>query len=290
MPIKVACKCGQQFAAKDELAGKVVKCPKCKQPLKVGASGPAPASGGLGDLLDEVGFHVHQEEENTQYCPACDEKMSDRALMCVACGYHLETGKFSKGLGGAGAALAAGKAEGHAGAADMLLKKAQHTISTDAQEERKTRTQGSPIWVLLTGVVIIAFLAISLSVLPRKAALLSSGSVWVGICSLVCTYYYINLIVIAFMEKAVQGLLCLLPPYLLYYVITRWADCRRAFKICLYVSIFATGGWGLIAWSTVIVEEQEDDKQTAACVETYGPPAIACRSLLAAPVARSDYL
>jgi hypothetical protein len=261
MPIKVACKCGQQFAAKDELAGKVVKCPKCKQPLKVGGAAPAQSttSGGLGDLLDEVGFHVHEEEEQVQYCPACDEKMSDHALMCVNCGYNLETGKFAKGVGGSGAAMAAGKAEGHAGAAEMLLKKAQHALSVDAQEEKEQRRQGAPIWVLLTGLVIIAYLALSLSIMSRKTALLSSGGVWVTICMLVYTYYWITLVVIAFMESAVQGLLFLfVPVYPLIYVITRWARCKRPFLICLFVSIFAMGGWGLIVWSATITEEVED--------------------------------
>src|SRR5882724_6751267 len=35
MPIKVQCTCGKAFAAKDELAGKTVKCPSCQKPLKI---------------------------------------------------------------------------------------------------------------------------------------------------------------------------------------------------------------------------------------------------------------
>lgn len=38
MPISVACACGKKFQAKDELAGKRVKCPGCGQPLLI----PAP--------------------------------------------------------------------------------------------------------------------------------------------------------------------------------------------------------------------------------------------------------
>jgi hypothetical protein len=260
MPIKVVCTCGQQFAAKDELAGKVVKCPKCKQPLKVGGAQPAatPVGGGLGDLLDEVGFHVHEDEEQAQYCPACDAKMSDHAIICVQCGFHLETGKFSKGVGG-GPLTAAQKAEGHAGAAEMLLRKAQHAISQDSHEERKMRTQGAPVWALLASVVIIACLAVSLSVMPRKAALMTSGVVWVSICMLVYTYYWIVLIVTAFMENVVQGLLFMFVPlYSLYYVITRWADCRRAFLICIFSSILALGGWGLIVWSASMSFQQAE--------------------------------
>src|SRR5262245_42215320 len=46
MPIKVQCECGKAFAAKDELAGKTVKCPGCQKPLKIpgGAATPAAAA------------------------------------------------------------------------------------------------------------------------------------------------------------------------------------------------------------------------------------------------------
>src|SRR5437763_980284 len=42
MAIKVQCSCGKAFAAKDELAGKTVKCPSCQKPLKI-PGGTAPA-------------------------------------------------------------------------------------------------------------------------------------------------------------------------------------------------------------------------------------------------------
>jgi hypothetical protein len=45
MPIKVQCACGKAFAAKDELAGKTVKCPGCQQPLKIPGGSAAPADG-----------------------------------------------------------------------------------------------------------------------------------------------------------------------------------------------------------------------------------------------------
>lgn len=43
MPIAVSCKaCGASFRAKDDLAGKTVRCPKCKEPLRI-PSAAAPA-------------------------------------------------------------------------------------------------------------------------------------------------------------------------------------------------------------------------------------------------------
>jgi hypothetical protein len=44
MPIKVQCACGKAFAAKDELAGKTVKCPGCQKPLKIPGGTAAPTA------------------------------------------------------------------------------------------------------------------------------------------------------------------------------------------------------------------------------------------------------
>jgi hypothetical protein len=35
MPIAVACKCGKKFRVKDEMAGRAVRCPGCRQPLRI---------------------------------------------------------------------------------------------------------------------------------------------------------------------------------------------------------------------------------------------------------------
>ena len=62
MPQSITCACGQKLKAPDTLAGKTVKCPKCKQPLSVPAMAPAAEidlgkdgslSGGLDDLLQQ---------------------------------------------------------------------------------------------------------------------------------------------------------------------------------------------------------------------------------------------
>lgn len=49
MPIVVQCQCGGKFQAKDELAGKTLKCPSCRQPIQVAApqtKKPAPKPAG----------------------------------------------------------------------------------------------------------------------------------------------------------------------------------------------------------------------------------------------------
>src|SRR6476469_2018576 len=112
MPIKVQCTCGKAFAAKDELAGKTVKCPACQQPLKVPGGSAAPAAkpaaakpasaqgakpaaparapapspaAAAGDLFDEIGLQAAAPD--TRPCPGCTEPMPIAAVVCIKCGY-----------------------------------------------------------------------------------------------------------------------------------------------------------------------------------------------------------
>lgn len=109
MPINVVCPCGQKLSAKDSLAGKTVKCPKCGKPLRIGSGdssatsvgakrGPAqghnrPTHDPIGDLLDEVGITVSRTGRR---CPDCGSDMTKEAVICIECGYHTETGRRLK--------------------------------------------------------------------------------------------------------------------------------------------------------------------------------------------------
>ncbi len=96
MPIKVQCgSCGAGFKAKDELAGRRVKCPKCAQPIVIGKPAPKPQAVGAGynpllDLLDE------QQVKRVSHGPLCENCGADfppGAVICVECGYNHETGQ-----------------------------------------------------------------------------------------------------------------------------------------------------------------------------------------------------
>ena len=102
MPIKVQCECGKAFSAKDELAGKTVKCPGCQKPLKItGGASPAKASaakpssapapkgpaakaapavpaGQMDDMFDDIGLKA--PEAGTVPCPGCGEPMAIAAV------------------------------------------------------------------------------------------------------------------------------------------------------------------------------------------------------------------
>ncbi|MEZ6117348.1 MAG: hypothetical protein R3C28_12335 [Pirellulaceae bacterium] len=130
--ISVKCKCGKTLGVKPELAGKKVKCPTCQAVLAIPAvaavgattsgSQAKPAAiakperddlsgdmglddiepgsgnafddlgGGLDSLLDEVNFKASEGPR----CPECRTELTEDAVLCVKCGYNLQTGKKLK--------------------------------------------------------------------------------------------------------------------------------------------------------------------------------------------------
>ena len=114
MPIKAQCgSCGTGFKAKDALAGKRVRCPKCKQPLTIPAAGaaaakarpaaktararPASTSGAaranpnpMMDLLDEANVKGVSRGPS---CENCAAELMPGAVICIECGFNMETGK-----------------------------------------------------------------------------------------------------------------------------------------------------------------------------------------------------
>ncbi len=220
MPIKVVCQCGASFAAKDELAGKAVRCPKCKQPLKI----PAPAAartvapaGGLDDLFDEAGIAAKKGPS----CPKCNAELKPNAILCVACGFEFQTGEHRAGF--KAPTMSHG---GHGVAADTLLARAERQIEIDKVEDRKNITQGAPAYTYLFGLLVIVAFAAMMFTLPKGLAFFITGIAVCVFCYLVMIYYQIRWIITAFQEGPLHGALHLVPGvnsvYSIYYLITRW--------------------------------------------------------------------
>jgi hypothetical protein len=101
MAIKSSCKCGFSFNAKDSLAGKNVKCPRCQEVVKV-KNGAAPVAAAAGtatrqvnkkllDLLDDAGVRATPKGP---VCAACGDEMNPTAIICIGCGYNVATGQY----------------------------------------------------------------------------------------------------------------------------------------------------------------------------------------------------
>jgi hypothetical protein len=181
MPIKVQCACGKAFAAKDELAGKMVKCPGCQKPLKIPGGEPAPAkaparakvpsgakppgksaaapapktapAADAGSLFEEVGLQA--AAAGTRPCPGCMEPLPEDAVICIKCGYNTKIGRRMQTMKVGGEPGAGG----HSAVADDLLNKAAQVMDEDAAEEKKKTTEGMPWWVYLVILILLVCLA-----------------------------------------------------------------------------------------------------------------------------------
>ena len=86
MPISVSCQCGQSFQAPGHMAGQVVPCPSCQEPLPISASQPRSS---MDSLLDDVGIDL--KGDSTGKCPSCYADLKPNAVICISCGINLES-------------------------------------------------------------------------------------------------------------------------------------------------------------------------------------------------------
>ncbi len=88
MPIPVKCQCGQQFKAKDKLAGKAVKCPKCGNPLKIGMPAAAtPTAQTAKSTMQSAKIPVTCQCGKTFQAPP---KLAGKRVKCPACGQGIQ--------------------------------------------------------------------------------------------------------------------------------------------------------------------------------------------------------
>ncbi len=241
MPIKVSCTCGAAFAAKDELAGRTVACPKCQQPLTIpGAtaaqrpapaqrSAPAPAQQAVPDapsIFDDAGIKAKQH--TGQVCPSCYHPMKSGTILCVHCGFSLQLGrKMEMQIHGKGTG-------GHGESAEQALQRAAITLEEDKREERKKLSEGMPWWgYLLLFVAACSLLTMMMILPPATATGVALMFLW-GLGILLGIYANIMIIIIAFKDNVAQGLCVLfIPCYAFIYTIMHWDQCGTFFLLNL---------------------------------------------------------
>lgn len=200
MPIKVACACGAAFAAKDELAGRTVACPKCKQPLKIPAPQATPVAAAPhanDDLFDGMGMKAR--DTNVPRCPGCAAEMPPNAILCVKCGYNTKLGRRMQtiSMSGPGAAAVVGGG-GHGGdATAMLMARAAQTAEDDEEAERSKSKEGMPLWVLLVGLFACVLFGVVMSLIPQATALGGTGLILLFAGMLLQFYSWVGVIVTA---------------------------------------------------------------------------------------------
>jgi len=286
MPIKVQCACGAAFAAKDELAGRTVKCPKCQQPLPIPAAGApvaaaaqqrpaqaprqvspplpsqapsalydtAPRTAGPSDsMYDDVGLRTQQA--GTLPCPGCANPMPMNAVVCIKCGYNKKLGRRMEVMKQSGGTELPG---GHSVTVEEMLGKAAQRIEEDKEEERKKTKEGMPWWLYLIGLTVIMGFMIAMMLIPQDTAMRTAGYTVMILSWLVGMYSGIRILIIAFQESTLQGVLYLMfCPYQLFYIITRWDKCGGYFLMNFAAAIFFCMGYGSIILADIITKPAE---------------------------------
>lgn len=82
MAISVSCQCGKQFKVKDDLAGKAIRCPTCKSPVRVpGGKATVGASAGKSStpVVDEKAALLKYEEAQKRKQLSAEEEAAYRA-------------------------------------------------------------------------------------------------------------------------------------------------------------------------------------------------------------------
>lgn len=256
------------------MAGKAIKCPSCQAVIRVPAATPAkPAAPGPGnparpaaarpaaarpaatrpaapaapkgeldDLFREAGF----EMKTGKTCPSCFESMPKEALLCVRCGFHFESG---------------GKVAGHqtelddemSGAA-ALKKAARDLQSAKTMQEKMTSGSGMPWWLLglifyiLVSITGVAVVGVNNSRREDDAKLNFDWQATLlvligGAFTAVGSGAYLTVLYKAFKENVKQGLLAVIPLYLLYYGFSRF---REAGKPMMLAIVLLSAGIGML--------------------------------------------
>jgi hypothetical protein len=267
MPIKVTCQCGKSFAAKDELAGKAVKCPNCQQPLRIpgapaaAAPGrnlaaplpsaaprqqatsaaafgpPSNAGGGAHSLFDEAG--LKQAPVGATMCPGCAAPMPTGAVVCIKCGYNAKLGRRMETLkmGAEGAGAGAGA---HGAATQDLLYKAAVSIDEDKEEERKKTREGMPWWAYLIGLMFAIGFIVMMMILPQRVALMTGGVIMYTLAVAINFYAFVRIVIVAWSESPAQGILCLVVPcYAVIYTFMHWDSCGGYFLMSVASDVVA---------------------------------------------------
>lgn len=226
MAIKATCgNCKSSFNAKDSLAGRNVKCPKCGEKLRVPGekTGAAPAkakkkkktkpSAGtfnlMDDLLDEAKVKT---KSKGVVCDDCGAELEMGATICIECGFNLETGSrlrtdaFDDD---------AGDNDYGATSAEKMMRQAEKDIAeTPVTGDDQDFGDGAESVVIaaVAGVILVILMAVALLIIYLMENL--SDQIHSSLISFIASVALgIGCIawitIVAFLVKKSQGIICL---------------------------------------------------------------------------------
>ncbi len=263
MPIKFKCnKCEHVLSVPDNLAGKQGKCPKCQNPLRVpvpktaapaSAPAPAPVDPRMSSLLDEVGI----VQRKGPICPSCSADIKPGVVVCVSCGFNLQTGQKVLGY------------DAHIERPEFENEHLNVAVTNMRRDEaiqiRRDRA-AMPWWVtaaFLIGAIVLCAAGVVLvdgiwgtmapentilGKLQRLPVLVVLGST-IGITGTVLAQFaHLSVCVYGFQQQLSKGFLCLFLPlfFSFPYAIVHWSNNKAPVKGMIMALVFIGVGVGMI--------------------------------------------
>lgn len=228
MAIKVRCgKCGAGFQAKDSLAGRRVKCPKCKEPITISAAKPAApaakkapavaaAHNPLLDLLDEQDI---RSVARGPVCENCGGELHPGAVICIECGFNMETGEQLQTEAYEDDA-AAGIADASMTDADMLMAKAEKDIEDvpiTSDDQNFGDGADSILIAVVAGIIGVILIGIGLVIIftmDQIGTYIASSAISFIASMGLYVIMGVWITIIAFMQNSSQGIACVCTGFL----------------------------------------------------------------------------
>ena len=228
MAIRVQCdSCSTRFQAKDELAGRRVKCPKCKTALTIPVARKSPAArksptssvaahDPLLDLLDEQNVRAVSQGP---VCANCGSDLRPGAVVCVDCGFNVETGvQLSTEIYDDG--IDAQAAQASMSDADRIMAKAEKEIEDMpiAADEQDFGDGAESFLIAAVAFVIgLTLIGIGMAVvfsMEKITEVIASSAI--SFMASVGLYIAMGLwiTIVAFLQKKVHGIACVCTGFL----------------------------------------------------------------------------
>jgi hypothetical protein len=230
------------------------------------ASGPFAAGP---SIFDDAGTRTYTPGK--ALCPACQAEMQPGAILCVKCGYNVQLGRKMTSHVKA-ATVTHG---GHGDAAADLLRKAARQIDEDKQEEKKQFKQGMPWWMIGSIFLFALGTCIMLLVLPAQQAINVAMGITLGGVGVAILYNLILLLIIAFKDRPLHGMLLLVNPgFAPLYILSRWEQTNHVFWGVIRISI---GGALVIFFLFIALLIAKVSKPAADIGPQFDTPAVVVR-------------
>jgi hypothetical protein len=194
--------------------------------------------------------------------------MGESAVLCVMCGFDTRLGHRLKTRVGSAVVVdeeELGELPTHG---NSLLDAAERQLARDKLEQARL-SKGAPWWILLLAFLGLVGFAIAMVSMPQERVMDNSGIVLQVAGGLMFLLYFFRMLIIAFKESVLQGVLALvMPPY---YAITRW-DRVAGVCILMFVGVSITMvGYVLIVLAPIVNKLKGDEKKASQIRFERGP-------------------